>query len=84
LVLLPAGWQPAVTAANGPKTEMVVDASGNLRMPGDYRTTYQFLGSWGVEADQGQGSKEIHVVYASPVRSLRTVKTGILRTALCW
>jgi putative oxidoreductase len=25
----------------------VVDAEGNLRVPVDYRTTYQFLGSWG-------------------------------------
>jgi hypothetical protein len=24
------------------------------------------LGSWAVAADQGQGSKEIHVVYTSP------------------
>jgi hypothetical protein len=44
----------------------VVDAGGNLRVPGDYRTAYQFLGSWAVAADQGQGSKEIHVVYGSP------------------
>lgn len=44
----------------------VVDASGNLRVPSDYRSTYQFLGSWAVAADQGQGAKQIHVVYASP------------------
>jgi len=44
----------------------VDDAEGNLRVPADYRTAYQFLGSWAVAADQGQGSKEIHVVYASP------------------
>jgi hypothetical protein len=44
----------------------VVDAEGNLRVPDDYRTAYQFLGSWAVAADQDQGSKEIHVVYASP------------------
>jgi hypothetical protein len=31
-----------------------------------YRTTYQLLGSWAVAADQGQGLKELHVVYASP------------------
>ncbi len=48
------------------KTEAVVDANGNLRVPADYRAAYQFLGSWAVAADQGQGSKEIHVVYASP------------------
>jgi hypothetical protein len=37
-----------------------------LRVPGDYRTAYLFLGSWAVAADQDHGSKEIHVVYASP------------------
>ena len=44
----------------------MVDANGNLRVPADYRAVYQFLGSWAVAADQGQGSKEVHVVYASP------------------
>jgi hypothetical protein len=47
-------------------TQAVVDATGNLRVPADYRSAYQFLGSWAVAADQGQGSKEVHVVYASP------------------
>jgi Cytochrome P460 len=66
LVLLPVRWQPGMTATNDPKTETVVDASGNLRVPGNYRTAYQSLGSWAVAVDQGQGAKEIHVVYASP------------------
>ena len=44
----------------------VVDASGNLRVPAGYRAGYQTLGSWAVAADDGQGSKELHVVYASP------------------
>jgi hypothetical protein len=56
------------TAASSgePKTESVADANGNLHVPDDYRTAYQFLGSWAVAADEGQGSKDIHVVYASP------------------
>jgi hypothetical protein len=66
LVLLLVRCQPGVTATNDPKTETVVDASGNLRVPGNYRTAYQSLGSWAVAVDQGQGAKEIHVVYASP------------------
>jgi Cytochrome P460 len=49
-----------------PKADAVVDADGNLRVPADYRTTYQFLGNWAVAADEGEGSKESHVVYASP------------------
>ena len=44
----------------------VVDAEGNLRVPADYRTAYQFLGLWAVANDKGNGSKEIHVVFASP------------------
>src|SRR5262249_52535656 len=35
-------------------------------VPDAYRTTYQFLGSWAIAADQGAGSKELHVVYVSP------------------
>ena len=67
VVSVAAFGQTGTTAAtNDPKTEAVVDASGNLRVPEDYRAVYQFLGSWAVAADQGQGSKEIHVVYASP------------------
>ena len=46
--------------------EAVVDASGNLHVPHDYRITYEFLGTWAVAADQGQGSDELHFVYASP------------------
>jgi Cytochrome P460 len=51
----------------GPRNaEGVVDAEGNLRVPADYRTAYQFLGLWAVANDKGNGSKEIHVVFASP------------------
>ena len=76
LVLLPARWQLGMTAINDPKTDKVVDASGNLRVPADYRTAYQFLGSWAVAADQSQGSKEIHAVYASPGASAGYRKNG--------
>jgi len=48
------------------KAEAVADANGNLHVPDAYRNTYQFLGTWAVAADQGQGSEELHVVYASP------------------
>ena len=32
--------------ANNPSTNAVVDANGNLKVPADYRTSHQFLGSW--------------------------------------
>ncbi|WP_083840288.1 cytochrome P460 family protein [Pseudomonas sp. S9] len=44
----------------------ISDAAGNLHVPANYRNTYQFLGSWAVAADKGQGAKQLHVVYASP------------------
>jgi hypothetical protein len=46
--------------------ERVVDAEGNLRVPENYRTAYQLLGIWAVGDDKGKGSKEIHIVFASP------------------
>jgi len=49
-----------------PKVEPVVDASGTMHVPDDYRTAYQLLGSWAIAADQERGLKELHVVYASP------------------
>jgi hypothetical protein len=54
------------TSSSGKKAEAVVDAAGNLRVPDSYRTTYEFLGSWALAADQSPGSKELHVVYALP------------------
>jgi hypothetical protein len=58
-------------AANGQmsaavKEQTVADAAGNLHVPTAYRTTYESLGSWAVAAEQGQGLKELHAVYASP------------------
>ena len=41
-------------AAEGPNAEAVVDAKGNLKVPADYRTSYQFLGGWAIAADKGQ------------------------------
>jgi Cytochrome P460 len=60
------GQMDVTTQSSGPKSEAVVDATGNLHVPDAYRTTYQLLGSWAVASDQGQGSKELHIVYASP------------------
>jgi hypothetical protein len=60
------GQQNTAVSNNESEAETVVDAHGNLHVPDAYRTTYQALGSWAVAADRGKGSKELHVVYASP------------------
>ena len=54
----------------------VVDAKGNLRVPENYRTEYQFLGAWAVAAEDGNGSKEMHEVYASPGTIATYRRTG--------
>jgi len=56
----------ATAISSASQTEAAVDAEGNLRVPRDYQTTYQQLGSWAVAADEGRGAKELHVVLTSP------------------
>jgi Cytochrome P460 len=60
------GSLQATAISSASQTEAAVDAEGNLRVPREYRTTYQPLGSWAVAADEGRGSKELHVVLGSP------------------
>lgn len=51
--------------ADEPTAGAVVDTNGNLRVPADYRTSYQFLGSWAVADGVGKSPTQLHVVYAS-------------------
>ena len=53
-------------AASEADAKAVVDTDGNLRVPSDYRTSYQFLGSWAVASGVSKNPDQIHVVYASP------------------
>ena len=47
--------------------ESVVAANGDLHVPSDYRTKYEQLGSWAVASGpKDPGTKEMHMVYASP------------------
>ena len=45
-----------ISGAAADPTANVVDAAGHLRVPADYRTLYQTLGSWAIAADSGAGS----------------------------
>lgn len=58
------------------KQMAVSDAKGNLHIPPDYRSAYEYLGSWAVAADESQGSKQLHTVYASPGTTAAYRKTG--------
>jgi hypothetical protein len=68
LFILAAGLVTTLTHAQEsmPKQEFI-DVAGNLKVPSDYRETYQYLGSWSPAPDKpGEGSKQAHNVYASP------------------
>jgi hypothetical protein len=56
VVSLSAHGEQIVAAANNQSAGAVVDANGNLKVPPDYRTSYQFLGSWAIASDKGEGS----------------------------
>jgi Cytochrome P460 len=60
------GSMQAIAIDGVRQTQAAVDAQGTLRVPPDYQTTYESLGSWAIAADEGRGSKELHVVRASP------------------
>jgi hypothetical protein len=66
LLIAALGESDAREPGGASAAESVVDGSGNLHVPENYRREYEYLGSWAVAADQGQGSKDVHVVYASP------------------
>jgi hypothetical protein len=59
------GESDASELRGGSAAASVVDGNGNLHVPINYRREYEYLGSWAVADGQSQGSKEIHVVYAS-------------------
>jgi hypothetical protein len=56
VVSLSAHGEQMAAAANNQGAGAVVDANGNLKVPPDYRTSYQFLGSWAIASDKGKGS----------------------------
>jgi hypothetical protein len=66
LALISYAYSDTFAAESGRGTQSLADSQGNLRVPEGYRSTYEYLGTWAIAAAQGQGSKELHVVYASP------------------
>ncbi|WP_022723618.1 cytochrome P460 family protein [Rhodopseudomonas sp. B29] len=76
LVLFSHGNAMAQGAATESAAASVTDAMGNMHIPPDYRTTYEFLGTWSVAGDDGKGAKQMHVVYASPGTIAAFRKTG--------
>lgn len=74
LVTVVAVLLPVASHADGTMREArgaraadsVVDDKGDIRVPRHYRKEYQYIGTWAVAADHGPGSKQLHVVFASP------------------
>jgi hypothetical protein len=66
LLIAALGESGAREPGGASAAESVVDGNGNMHVPVNYGREYEYLGSWAVAADRGQGSKDLHVVYASP------------------
>jgi hypothetical protein len=66
LVSLAVVGRAGAAADRSPETDAVADAEGALRVPSAYRSMYEYLGTWAIAADKGEGSKQLHSVYASP------------------
>ncbi|NPU09690.1 cytochrome P460 family protein [Bradyrhizobium sp. 83002] len=76
LVLFADDNAVAQSATSDKAAASVTDEKGNMHIPPDYRTTYEFLGTWSVAGDAGQGAKQLHVVYTSPGTIEAFRKTG--------
>lgn len=55
-----------VMAATTSGMPVISDVNGHIHFPAAYRKTFEYLGSWSIALDQGQGAKQMHSVYASP------------------
>ena len=64
--IITVGLSRSLAADSEARSDAVADTNGNLHVPDGYQATYEFLGTWAAAADKGQGSQELHVVYASP------------------
>lgn len=61
-----AALAATLTAAAGPTSASVAAPQGRLHVPADCQKTYEHLGSRAFAADKATGSREMHIVYASP------------------
>lgn len=52
----------------------VDDAAGNIHVPENYRTAFEYLGTWSVAGEKG--AKQLHIVYASPGTAAAYRSTG--------
>ena len=83
LAILALGNQPAKPQARDSFDGFaLVDKSGNIRKPTDYRDLYQTLGTYFVL--DPKGGNQMHLTYASPEPPTITGATRHLPTARFW
>ncbi len=66
LVLLSALAYAQSPTLRGSRSPVPVDPKGMLHVPENYRSAYEFLGTWAVLSEDGGSVGELHAVYASP------------------
>lgn len=64
-------------ASGGFSSSNAVAVGGELRVPDNYRTEYQYLGGWSVAGERlEQGAQQMHEVYISPGAVVAYRNTG--------
>ena len=74
----------ATAATSDQSTATVVDAQGNLRVPGDYRIAYQLLGAWAIQPIKAPVQRNSTSSTRRLAPSPPIARTGISLTAQCW
>ena len=62
----------------------IADAEGALRVPADYRSMYEYLGTWAVAADHGEGRNSFITFSRRPAPSPLFGRTATFPTAPFW
>ena len=65
-------------------TDAIADADGALRVPADYRSMYEYLGTWAVAADKGEGPSSSIPSTRRPAPSPHFGQMAIFRTEPFW
>lgn len=82
-LMILGGYEQLRSQANNSNSGFdLVDKSGNIRKPADYRDTYQALGTYAVLDAKGGG--QMHYTYASLARANTTARLASLPMERYW
>lgn len=77
MALITASSSFAANSAGSNSFSQFVDGEGNIKVPTDYRSDWDYLGTWSIASKkEGEGAAEFHGVYTQPGTIEEFRKTG--------